>query len=384
VNAADPRPADREAVAAVRAVAERHAAAADLDARFPVEALTALRDTGLLGLLVPTEHGGAGGSLTDLVDTTMELGRADMSVAMIFAMHCQQVAALARYGGEQLCAEVLPEVAKGALYLASVTTEPGSGGALLSSNSPAVRRGEAVYVDRQAPIVTGGRHADGFLITMRSPDATTPGQVDLVFARRDQLGAEVLGPWRALGMRATESVPMRLTGEVPAWQVVGPPGAFRAIATAVFAPLAHVGWAAAWLGAAAGALSRAVKHLRGGTTPAGELGRARLAVARERVEVVHALLRHTVATLESTADVTAAPVQSLVNTLKVRASTECYLAVDELVDLVGLRHGYLTGSELWLERALRDLRSASLNYANDRLRLANGSLALMDSGVRLG
>jgi acyl-CoA dehydrogenase len=34
-----------------------------------------------------------------------------------------------------------------------------------------------------------------------------------------------------------------------------------------------------------------------------------------------------------------------------------------------------------LERAFRDLRSASLNYGNDRLRRASGALALMDSEV---
>ena len=117
--------------------------------------------------------------------------------------------------------------------------------------------------------------------------------------------------------------------------------------------------------------------------PSGELLRAHLATVRGRVDVVHAVLRHTVSVLDSAADAAATPVQLLVNTLKVRAAEECYRAVDELVDLVGLRHGYLLGSPLRLERALRDLRSASLNYGNDRLRLANGSLVLMDSQVRL-
>jgi acyl-CoA dehydrogenase len=369
------------------AVAEEHASTTDAAAAFPDEALTAMRQTGLLGLMVPAEFGGGGGSLTDLVDTTIALGKADLSVAMIFAMHCQQVVVLARHGGDRLRRAVLPAVADGKVYVASVTTEPNKGGHLLTSESPVDRDGDVLRVDRQAPVVTGGRHADGFLVTMRSPDATSPAQVDLLYAMRDQLVLDVIGDWSPLGMRATESVPMRLRGTVAPWQVVCSHGGFRAIAAELFAPLGHIGWAAAWLGTAAGAYGRVLRHLRGDGrgqfNPSSELALARLAGVRARLDVVHALLRHTVSVVESGTDVTAAPVQLLVNTLKTEASTGCFAAVDELVELTGLRHGYLTGSPLRLERAFRDLRSASLNYGNDRLRLANGALALMDTGVHL-
>jgi acyl-CoA dehydrogenase len=379
---------DADPVELTRTVTERHAERADAEARFPVEALAAMRRTGLLGLLVPAGYGGGGGTLTDLVTTTVELGRADMSVAMIFAMHCQQVLALARYGGDRLRSAVLPAVAEGSVYVASVTTELGKGGHLLTSGSPVHQVGGTLLIDRRAPVVTGGAHADGFLITMAMPGATSPTQVDLLYATRDQIHLEVLGDWRPLGARATESLPMRLTGSVPDWQVVGEHGGFRSIAASLFAPLAHIGWAAAWLGAAAGAYGRVVRHIRSDKgraqfDPSSELLLTRLADARARLDVVHALLRHTVAVVESAPDVTATPVQLLVNTLKTEAATGCFAVADALVELTGLRHGYLTDSPLWLERTFRDLRSASLNYGNDRLRLANGSLALMDTGVRL-
>lgn len=368
-------------------VAAAHAGQADATAAFPVDALDEMRRTGLLGLLVPASHGGAGGDLDDLVEATMALGRVDLSVALIFTMHCQQVSVLARYGGQRLCEQVLPAIADGKVYLGSVTTAPGTGGHLLSSPSAARRTGTELHLDRTAPIVTGGRHADAFLVTMQSPDAISPAQVDLVYASRDQLELEVTGNWRPLGMRATESVPMRLRGTVADWQVVGGRGAFAAMASEHFAPLAHIGWSAAWLGTAAGAYSRVLQHIRGTAgkgqfDPGSELLLSRLANARARLETVHALVRHTVAVLTAGPDVDAAPVQLLVNTLKVVSAEECFKTVDELVELVGLRHGYLTGSPLRLELALRDLRSASLNYANDRLRLSSGALTLRDTGVR--
>jgi acyl-CoA dehydrogenase len=374
------------ALADVAAVAAAHADRADERAEFPVEALEAMRQTRLLGLCVPAAFGGGGKGPDGLAEAAMALGRADMSVAMIFAMHCQQAMTIAAYGGEKLRSEVLPAVADGAVYLASVTTEPGTGGNLLTSNSEVANGDGGLRIDRVAPIVTGGAHADGFLITALAPGATSPAQVDLLYAARDQLTTTVIGGWDPLGMRATHSVPMRLTGSVPDWQVVGEHGDFRTIATTLFGPLAHVGWSAAWLGTAAGALSRVVGHLRessghGGFDPASELQLIRLADIRSRLDVVHALLIRVVTLLESGGDLSSPPARLLVNTLKTRAADECLGAVHELIELAGLRRGYLRNSGLFLERAFRDLRSASLNYHNDRLRTANGSATLLDRGV---
>jgi acyl-CoA dehydrogenase len=388
VATADPAARRSERCAEVCAVAREEAPLADESAEFPVRTLAAMRGSGLLGLMVPAEWGGGGGTLDDLVEATMELGRVDASVAMIFTMHCQQVVTLVRYGSDRLCAAVLPALARGEIYLGSVTTDPGTGGHLLSSESALRTAGTSLHLDRNAPVVTGGPYADAFLVTMLAPDATSPNQVNLVYAERGQLELEVLGGWQPLGMRATHSVPMRLVGDVPDWQLLGRHTDFRTIAATVFAPLAHIGWAAAWLGTAAGAYSRVLRHIRSAAgrkqfDPSSELLLTRLSAARARLDVVHALLRHTVSVVEGCDDVSAAPVQLLVNTLKTQAAEQCFAMVHELIETTGLRHGYLTGSPLALERAFRDLRSASLNYANDRLFLANGALALLDTGVRL-
>ncbi|HYU84137.1 MAG TPA: acyl-CoA dehydrogenase family protein, partial [Kribbellaceae bacterium] len=200
------------AVGEVCAVVAAHAEQTDRTAVFPAEALAAMRGTGLLGLLVQDEFGGGGGGPSDLVDVTMALGRVDLSVAMIFAMHSQQVAAIAGFGRGEFHADLLRRVARGEAYLASVTTEHGKGGHLLSSES-AVRLAKGMlHVDRVAPVVTGGTVADGFLITTLAPGATSPHQVDLVYAARDQLEITVLGDWNPVGMRATESVALRLVG----------------------------------------------------------------------------------------------------------------------------------------------------------------------------
>ena len=141
------------------------------------------------------------------------------------------------------------------------------------------------------------------VITTLAPGATSPAQVSLVYAARGQIGVEVLGDWRPLGMRATHSVPMRFRGELPQWQVVGEHGRFREIVASTFGPMAHLTWSAAWLGAAAGALSRVVGLVRGRDgrrqfDPTSELLLTRLARIRGRLDLVHGLLRHTLGVVD--------------------------------------------------------------------------------------
>ncbi|MBG7704680.1 acyl-CoA/acyl-ACP dehydrogenase [Streptomyces sp. MC1] len=370
----------------VAAVAAEHSARSDTESTFPAEALAELRHTGLLGLMVPSTYGGLDGDIADMVQVSMDLGRADMSVAMIFAMHCQQVAAVVRHARPALRDRLLPEIAGGRRYLASVTTEAGTGGHLLSAQSPLEASDCDLVIDRFAPVVTGGAYADGYLITMLAPNAASPAEVSLVYADRQDLDVTVKGDWQALGMRASHSLPLQLTGRVPADRTIGEEGDFRTVMTSTFAPMAHLGWSAAWLGTAAGALSRVLRLLRspGGrarTDLHSELLLSRLSRARRRLDQVHALLTRTQTTVAETADLSRPAVQLQLNALKITASEECLRAVDDLIDAVGMRHGYLKGSPTRLEQALRDLRSAALNYHNDRLDLVDGKLALLDPEV---
>ncbi|MEW2069857.1 acyl-CoA dehydrogenase family protein [Streptomyces sp. NPDC007346] len=375
-----------ERVAAVARAAEENLPRTEREAAFPEEALAQMRRTGLLGLLVPSAEGGLGGSVADLVDVTIALGRTDMSMAMIFAMHCQQSQAIVEHARSPLREELLPRLAAGDLYLASVTTEPGKGGHLFRSYARMPAVGETLEIDRAAPIVTGGTRADGFLITMLSPSATADHHVSLVYAHRGQLRVQASGEWNPMGMRSSHSLPLRLTGTIPAHQVIGDHGDFHRIAQSVFGPLAHLGWSAAWLGTAAGALSRVTRMLR---DPAGrkrfdlgsELLLTRLSRARQRLDTVHALLRRTQHLVQVETDLSAPGRQLLLNSLKITAAEECYASVNDLIDAVGLRHGYLKDSPTGLEKALRDLRSAALNYSNDRLHLADGQLCLLDPDV---
>ena len=371
--------------------------AADIDERaaFPEENLAELRRSGLMGLLVPREHGGLGGSYQDLSRVARALGEACMSTALIWAMHCQQVAAIVDHAGEDLRKQVLPRIAAGEVYVASVTTEKGKGGHLLTAVAPLEPDGDGFTLRREAPIVTGGQVADGFLITMRGGPDAPENDVQLVYADRDQLRLETRSDWNPMGMRGTHSVAMNIEGHVPASNIVGS-GGFKDVAISSLVPAGHIAWASCWLGAATGAFRKVVAMLRDPKRRKqfdldSDLFLSRLSRVRMELATVSAFLGRVTDAYQGlradpdrpAADYEAPWFQLQLNELKVLAAEQTFSAADHLVELTGLRHGYIRNADMPLERVFRDLRSASLNYGNDRLLVANGRLALLDREVAL-
>jgi acyl-CoA dehydrogenase len=376
--------AARDVLPAITAQAQE----TDVSACFPKATLDTLRSNGLMGLTVPAEYGGIGGDLGDLVAIASLLGSGCASTAMIWAMHCQQVDCVVRYGSPRLREKLLPKIADGHIYLASVTTEPGKGGHLLTAGAALEGDGAGVRFERDAPIVTGGLQAEGFLITMReSPDAADH-RVTLCYADREQLDLELTVPWDTLGMRGTESPGMRLRAALPAGQIIGEPGDFRTIAIECMIPAGHLAWSAIWLGAARGVLSEVLAMVRArGQERLTDLTAARLARARIDVELVASYLGtvrdEVLAHRRQNAPLTGTATQIHINNLKVIASELTFRAVDGLMEVAGLFSGYKRDSAIPVERVFRDLRSASLNYSNDRLLTMNGALTLLDREVTL-
>jgi acyl-CoA dehydrogenase len=376
----------------VATVARSHAAAADLAGELPGPVMDALRRSGLFGLLVPCEYGGLGGDVGDLTWVAGELGAACTSAGFMWAMHCQQVEVITRYGSPSLRERVLPAVGRGELYVASVTTEADRRSSPQSVEAALSTTGDGrVEVKRVAPVVTGGTLADAFLVAMRASAATGERAASLVYVERCRSRVVPTSAWNAMGMRGTGSGGLELEAIAGDDAVLGAGGDYARIATECMIPLAHVGWTAVWLGAARQAYREVVSHARrrgdadGGVS---DLFAARLAEPRVNLELVATYL-------ESVADgvaearrsgrsLSTPAAQIQVNVLKVAGARLLFEAVDLLIDIAGLERGYMQGDGRTLERVFRDLRSGRLNISDDRLLVANGGLALADRNVSLG
>jgi acyl-CoA dehydrogenase len=110
-------------------IATQNAEDVDRRARFPAEAVDALRAAGALGWCVPPEFGGAGAHIDELADATFELSRRCAATGMVFAMHQIQVACIVRHLANSVWFETyLRRLVREQRLIASATSEVGVGG----------------------------------------------------------------------------------------------------------------------------------------------------------------------------------------------------------------------------------------------------------------
>ena len=207
------------------------AAAHDRDGTYPHDSIRALRDAGYLVAPVPTHLGGLGvSSVHDLVVASGRLARGDASVAIGVNMHLIAVMALARRLSVALAAGKTRRAGAFAESLRTIVRERSVIAAAQSETSQDLTR-PATRAERTA----GGWRIDGHKVfcTM-SPAATTlltaVSFVDDAGVERygfvqipaDTPGVTVNGDWDALGMRASGSHSITLSGvELPADAVRG-------------------------------------------------------------------------------------------------------------------------------------------------------------------
>jgi len=367
----------------VAAIAEQHADAVDLEARFPAEAFAAIREQKLLGMLVPAELGGGGARAADVVDVCAILGRACGSAAMIFAMHQVKLACLARHArGAQWQLAFLGEVAKHQLLLASSTTEGGNGADIRSSEAPVRVAGGRVSLQRDASCISYGREADALVTTARRSDGAAKSDQVLVVFRREDYTLEPTLTWDTLGMRGTCSVGFILRAEGAAEQVLAEP--YERIHSQTMVPYAHMFWSAAWCGIASGAVARARTFVRQAARAAG--GRmppaaAQLTRARLSLETLRAAVQAGVANFERHAadpgGLATTETQLALTMLKVEASELATATVLTAMRVCGLA-GYRNDSPFAMGRFLRDILSSPIMINNDRI-LASADPAVLMS-----
>ncbi|HEU5362214.1 MAG TPA: acyl-CoA dehydrogenase family protein [Gaiellaceae bacterium] len=119
---------------------EPHASEWDRAHGFPRELLDRLAETGLLGVCVPEEHGGAGADFVSYILVLEELSRADAGVGVTVAVHTSACTLpLLAFGTPGQVDRYVPALARGEQIGCFALTEPGSGsdaGALVTSAEP--------------------------------------------------------------------------------------------------------------------------------------------------------------------------------------------------------------------------------------------------------
>jgi len=360
-----------------------HAEEVDRDARFPHESIRAMCEAKLLSAYVPREYGGMGLDVVQISRICEALGRYCGSSAMIYAMHCIQVACVVHHAqSSPYFRGYLRELVRDQRLMASATTEIGTGGDLTSSICAAEVSGERFKVTKKAPVISYGEEADDILVTCRrSPEAPAGEQIHIL-VRKGDYTAEPLSNWDTLGFRGTCSSGFTLTAEGHVDQILPTP--FGEILAQTMHPYAHIVWGALWSGIAGDAVDKAASFVRAearktpGETPISAIRLAEVdlvlqemqnnvrGLAREYLEMVNA------DQLDSKANF---GFSIRTNNVKLSSSQQIVEIVGRALLICGIS-GYRNDSKFSLCRHLRDAYGAALMVNNDRLAKVNATMLL--------
>jgi len=369
-----------------RDFAAPHADAVDQESRFPIEAVNALKQAKLLSAYVPAELGGAGASLSELVDICDVLARQCASTAMVYAMHQIQVITIVEHALDHpWYRQYLKDLVEHQYLIASVTSEVGVGGEMRRSQCAVDINGSRFSLMKDATTISYGAQADDLLVTARRhPDAANSDQ-SLILVRKADYTLEQKGQWNTMGMRGTCSPPFLMTASGDVAQIMEVP--FGAMSAQTVVPVSHLLWGGCWTGCASAAVNKARAFVRGqarahpGTVPPTALRLAELVSMLQslRTSVQACLTEYEQLSAEDNAanGVLSSIAYSLkMNNLKVDATQALPQIVIKALSICGIL-AYKNDTKFSMSRHLRDALSSMLMVGNDRILATNANLLLV-------
>ncbi|MGJ0508569.1 MAG: acyl-CoA dehydrogenase family protein [Methylocystis sp.] len=372
-------------IAAVAAVAARHADTVDADARFPAEAFAELKAQKLMAVLLPHVFGGEGRSVADAAQICYALGKVCSSTSMIYAMHSANVACVVNHrdDSEHFLA-CLRRIGVNQMLLASSTTEGQNGANVRASAASLVHTGDIVSLDRDASVLSYGADADAIVTTARRSPESLPSDQVLALFFHDDYSLQRTSKWDVMGMRGTCSEGFRLMAKGRREQVLSEP--YDRIHRRSMVPVTHLLWAACWAGVAAGAVTRAQSFVRmvaraqKGALPPGAPCATQASLSLSTlVRLVDSALANYLARASDGKALEELGFQTELNLRKVSASELAITTVMHAFNACGIA-AYRNDGDFSVSRSLRDILSSAIMINNSRI-LANVSTSCLIGGV---
>ena len=242
-----------------------HAAAWERDGGAPRDLYRRMGEIGLMGVCVPSEHGGAGADFVSYALAMEEIAAADCGVANMMAANNSPVAAaVAKHGTAAQKEARLSKLARGELIGAILLTEPHTGSDAAAIRTRARRRagGDGWTIDGSKAFITGGATADVAMIVAVTDPAAGKRGITCFLCPTDRPGYRVVRQESKLGHRTNDTCQIALDGlEAADEDVLGEPGAGLGIALGHLSA-GRIGVAAQAVGTGRAALEAARDYAR--------------------------------------------------------------------------------------------------------------------------
>ncbi len=252
-------------LAAVRELVTERVAprAAEIDERgeFPMDLKNLFAENDLLGIPIPAEYGGLGGTFLTYVKVVEEIAKACASSSLIVAVQELGMLPILIGGSEAQKQHYLPKLASGEWICAYALTESSSGSdAAGSMRTRAERRGDTYVLNGTKIWITHGGLADVVCVFAVTDPSKGPNGISAFIVEKSFSGFQVGKKERKMGIRGSPTVELNFNDcIVPAENLLGAEGEGFKIAMKVL-DKSRPGIAAQALGIASGALDYAANY----------------------------------------------------------------------------------------------------------------------------
>jgi alkylation response protein AidB-like acyl-CoA dehydrogenase len=233
----------------------------DQKAEFDRSLIAKMTELGLMGIDVPEQYGGAGGSFFMSVLAVEELARVDASASVLVDVHNTLMnVALGGWGSDALKAKYFPRLTAGEVG-AYALSEVGSGSDAFALQTRAEQRGDRWILNGQKFWITSGKEADLFVVFTTVDPAKGYKGITGFMVERGFPGFTVGKKEDKLGIRASSTTELILENcEVPAENLLGEIGKGYKVAIETL-NAGRIGIGAQMVGIAEGALQATLKYV---------------------------------------------------------------------------------------------------------------------------
>jgi alkylation response protein AidB-like acyl-CoA dehydrogenase len=238
-------------------------AAWDEASEFPLATVKMLGAMGFLGVIIPTEYGGAGMGYVDYVLAIEELSAVDGSIGLTLAAHNSLgTNHIFLAGNEAQKRKYVPRLATGEHLAAWALTEPGSGSDASSARTTAIKKGDRYVLNGNKTFITNGHYADVAVVIAVTDKSRGTHGLSAFVVEKGTKGFRAGKKENKLGLRASDTSELIFEDcEIPAENLLGAEGEGFIDAMRVLDG-GRISIAALALGIAHGALDAALKYVK--------------------------------------------------------------------------------------------------------------------------
>ncbi len=234
----------------------------DEEQHFAAELIPQLFGLGLMGIEVPVEHGGSGGSFFEAIVAVEEISAVDPAVGVLVdVQNTLCVNALLRWGTAEQKQQWLPRLAADTIG-AYALSEAASGSDAFALETRAVKSGGDYVLTGQKLWITNAKEAGLFIVFATLDAAAGYKGITAFLVDKNTPGLTIGKKEDKLGIRASSTCELILEEcRVPAEAVLGEPGKGYKIAIETLNE-GRIGIGAQMLGLAQGAWNHAAKYAK--------------------------------------------------------------------------------------------------------------------------